>query len=127
LNDFCLINGCKKLFSRELLSVANSTCFFRDCFVWNTLKDEVLPQFVGDPKWFCVDESRYCKPVRVLVVGCSSGCEAYSVGILFSEFGLPVEIDAIDFDEERIIEARKGIYFGNELMNVSGKRLKKFL
>ena len=96
----------------DLLRVANHTGFFRDSFVWDTLKKKIIPGLN--------------KPIDVLIVGCSSGCEAYSIGIILSEMKVPYTIDAIDVDPKRIEEAKKGIFDSTQMMGVSPKRRKEF-
>jgi len=102
--------------SKEQLSVANHSGFFRDLFVWKTLKKEIIPkliicrnswQFFGKNKKF--KQIKLNEPLKILVVGCSSGDEAYSVGIIFNELGFPCEIDAVDLDKKRIDEAKAGV------------------
>lgn len=53
------------------------TKFFRDHEVWEGLKKKVIPQIVQN-----------CKSgaVRVWVVACSTGEEAYTLAILFQEY-----------------------------------------
>jgi len=121
-----------KFLSKEQLSVANHSGFFRDPFVWKTLKKEVIPKLViRRGKWGFFNEKKFkqvklTEPLKVLVVGCSSGDEAYSVGIIFNELGLPCQIDAVDLDKKRINEAKAGVFDKSHLIFVSQSRLKKF-
>jgi len=121
-----------KFLSKEQLSVANHSGFFRDLFVWKTLKKEVIPKLViRRGEWGFLNEKNFkqvklTEPLKILVVGCSSGDEAYSVGIIFNELGLPCQIDAVDLDKERIDEAKAGVFDNNHLIFVSKSRLKKF-
>jgi chemotaxis protein methyltransferase CheR len=102
-----------------LQRVANYTGFFRDPFVWDTLKEKIIPNL----------GHIYSRPiikVKVLVVGCSSGCEAYSIEIILKEMNLDYQIDAIDIDDFRIVEAKQGLFNLNQMVFVSNERRDKF-
>ena len=68
------------------------------------------------------------KPLRIWVVGCSSGEEAYSIAMLISElmdqsgWQGKVQIFATDIDRESIRFARRGLYSANTVDTVSKKR-----
>lgn len=53
------------------------THFFRDPWVWETLKTEIIPTIVK--------AHEKGVPIKIWVPGCASGEEAYSVAILFQE------------------------------------------
>lgn len=119
--------------SETQLSEANHSGFFRDPFVWETLREKVLPALVKRKEsWQFYEEKKKLEeivlrwPLRVLVSGCSSGDEAYSVAILLKELGLNFEMDAIDIDEKRISEAKSGLFDENHLINVSKERIETF-
>ena len=125
--------GVGKGLSPAQLSEANRTGFFRDHFVWETLKKEVIPRVVvsQEPNQHFVEGKEFGQvklkePLKALVVGCSSGDEAYSLGIVLSELGLPFHIDAVDIDAKRIKEAKEGVFDGSHLQFVSKERLQKF-
>ena len=61
------------LYSDALINV---TSFFRNPDSFTTLKEKVFPRIL---------ESHQDDPVRAWVVGCSSGEEAYSLGMAFLE------------------------------------------
>ena len=61
------------LYADALISV---TTFFRNREAFDVLKRKVFPKFL---------QNRGDGPVRVWVLGCSAGQEAYSVAMLFAE------------------------------------------
>src|SRR5262245_53623342 len=88
----------------------NVTSFFRDPEAYEVLKERIFPRIV---------EHRVAdEPVRIWVVGSSTGEEAYSIAIAFSEFvgerakhiHIPVQIFATDLNERSIETARAGLY-----------------
>ncbi len=94
----------KKL-SREIL--LNSTKFFRDYEVFSHLEQEILPTiFQTNPEK---------TPVKVWVIGCSTGEEAYSMGILLLEAlnedsKRDVMLYATDLDDESLEQAQTGSF-----------------
>jgi len=109
------------LFKEFLIGV---TSFFRDNDTFEALKNEAIPQLLkkeGDT-------------LRVWVVGCSTGEEAYSIAIVIQECldgpdvrkDLKVQIYATDLDKEAIDQARQGVYPQNIASDVSPERLKRF-
>jgi two-component system CheB/CheR fusion protein len=109
------------LFKELLIGVTN---FFRDPKAFEALKEKVLPEMLKN------------QPdghgLRVWIPGCSSGEEAYSVGMIIRECtkqlnrNLNVQIFATDIDAEAIETARTGIYPGSISTDVSQGRLKQF-
>ncbi|HUS32786.1 MAG TPA: CheR family methyltransferase [Kofleriaceae bacterium] len=104
-----------------LISVTN---FFRDPEAFQAVTQLALPRMfrakgVGDQ-------------VRVWVAGCATGEEAYSLGMLLSEYAsrLPeppqLQVFATDIDEEALHEARAGIYSEQIATDVSRERLERF-
>ena len=99
------------------------TEFFRDPEAFAYFADKVLPQLLirhsGDV-------------LRVWAPGCSTGEEAYSLGMLFLEKiasvkrHLKLQIFATDIDDEALLVARAGIYPETIQSNVSGDRLDRF-
>jgi len=100
------------------------TDFFRDPKTFEILCETALPALTKNKT---TGES-----LRVWVVGCSTGQEAYSIGICLYEFlehqneGVKINIFATDISEVAITKARSGIYSQNEVANISGERLQKF-
>ena len=99
------------------------TEFFRDPETFEYLKGDVFPRLLagrepGDP-------------LRVWVVGCSSGQEAYSLAIVLLEFlgenhRFPIQIFATDVNEKDIGRARVGLYPSTIAQEVSPERLRRF-
>ncbi|MGH9850237.1 MAG: chemotaxis protein CheB [Blastocatellia bacterium] len=100
------------------------TSFFRDPETFEALKEEVFPGLV---KQRASDE-----PLRVWVIGCSTGEEAYSIAIAFLEFAgdraehIPIQVFATDLNDAAIERARTGIYPPSLTNDVSPERLRRF-
>jgi two-component system, chemotaxis family, CheB/CheR fusion protein len=109
------------LYQDILISV---TSFFRNPESFEAIKAEVLPRLTGD-------RSRH-NSVRIWVLGCSTGEEAYSMAISFAEFAesadrpLPVQIFASDLNDAGIEKARAGFYGKSIADDVSPARLRRF-
>ena len=110
-----------QLFKDLLIGV---THFFRDSEAFKALGSEVIPKlFEGK----AADGQ-----VRVGVVGCSSGEEAYSIAILLCEYASALtnapklQIFATDIDERGLETARKGLYPESISEHVSPERLERF-
>lgn len=107
---------------KELL--INVTHFFRDPEAYGALAQNALPKLL--------ETKHYHDELRVWVVGCSSGEEAYSIGILLKELMekqhkmLKLQIFATDLDEDAINRAREGLYPAAIESNVSAERLNRF-
>ncbi|XKH02211.1 PAS domain-containing protein [Marinobacter nauticus] len=113
-----------QLLFRELL--IGVTEFFRDPETWDYLIKKALPE-------------RLCQPVpdnclRAWVVGCSTGEEAYSLAIAFTEAMDHLEpgrepsfqIFASDISPDAITLARRGVYPLSIEDSVSSARLERF-
>ena len=74
----------------------STTGFFRDLDVFEELK-EVLSK-----------ENK--EKLRILNIGCSTGEETYSLGIILHELGLEYEIFATDINENSLACASRGVY-----------------
>ena len=100
------------------------TQFFRDPDAYAELAKSVLPSIAGNKS---ADT-----PVRVWMVGVSSGEEAYSIAIAFSELlekleiQAPVKIFASDADSGSIDYASAGVYPPFISNDVSEQRLSKY-
>src|SRR5262245_20725516 len=109
------------LFADILIHV---TGFFRDPQAYEALKTRVLPQYLEN--W---DPSI---PFRVWVPGCSSGEEAYSIAIVFSEVldklkvHPTLQIFASDISEPSLQKARAAVYPEAISKDVSKQRLNRF-
>lgn len=100
------------------------TTFFRDKSAWNSLAENVVPKlFQNKPTG---------ATLRAWVAGCSSGEEAYSLGILLIEYAdqlvqrPSIQIFASDIDENGLERARNGIFPEGIEADVSATRLKRF-
>ena len=110
------------LFNELLIGV---TKFFRDKAAFDAL---------GDKLFLALKDKNDADPIRVWVTGCSTGEEAYSVGILILELledlttsNIPkVQIFATDLDINAIEFARVGLYQFNIVADVSEQRIARF-
>lgn len=103
----------------------NVTKFFREAEVFETLKQRVFPQILAAKQGDA--------PIRIWVPGCSTGQEAYSLGIALLEFlddkpvHPPVQIFATDLsDSVSLQKARTGLYPSSLEAEVSPERLRRF-
>jgi two-component system CheB/CheR fusion protein len=111
------------LFKELLIGVTN---FFRDPPAWACLQEQGLPALLAD----CPDG----RILRAWVVACSTGEEAYSLAISFSEAidragrtgRVMLQIFATDLDQDAIDRARQGLYPANIAADLSSKRLARF-
>lgn len=104
-----------------LITVTN---FFRDHEAFEALEREVVPKlFAGKT---AKDQ------VRVWVVGCATGEEAYSIAMLLCEHAARladpplIQILSTDIDESAIAKAREGRYPQTIALDVSPERLRQF-
>ncbi len=115
--------------ARELDRLANDllinvTSFFRDPRIFDLLARQTVPDLLrsrtGDD------------PVRIWIVGCSTGEEAYSLAMLFREAivavdgSIKLQVFASDIDQDAIDGAREGFYPKAIEAEVSPERLARF-
>lgn len=111
------------LFKEVLIGV---TSFFRDAAVWQYLAETTLPELLARPR-----EDHH---LRAWVVGCSTGEEAYSLAMIFTEAleNLPrphdfsLQIFASDLSPDAIATARRGHYPLDIKNSVPEERLARF-
>lgn len=111
------------LFQEMLIGV---TSFFRDPAVWQELLDTVLPVLLS--------RADGPGPIRAWVAGCSTGEEAYTLAMAFSEavstqHGLKapaLQIFASDVNAEAIAVARRGRYPAQAVADLSPERRARF-
>ncbi len=102
----------------------NVTKFFRHPETFVVLKEKIFPRMI--------ERRTSDEPVRIWVLGCSTGEEAYSIAIAFTEFAgersdyLPIQIFATDLNETGIVKARAGLFSKNITHDVSPERLRRF-
>lgn len=109
------------LFQDLLIGV---TSFFRNPAAFDALKEKVIPNiFTG---------KHPDSTIRIWVPGCSTGEEAYSIGILLKEQmemlkkNFKVQIFATDIDSQAILKARSGVYPSTISIDISPERLNRF-
>ncbi|WP_116142134.1 CheR family methyltransferase [Trinickia diaoshuihuensis] len=104
-----------------LISVTN---FFRDKDAYDVLRDQVMPAIF--------ENRRQEEPVRVWVVGCATGEEAYTVAMLLQEASaaardpVPFQVFATDISERAIASAREGLYPASIAADVDPNHLRQF-
>ena len=109
------------LFQDLLIPVSS---FFRDPKTFETICTVILPELVKG--------KTNANPLRIWVAGCSTGDEAYSLGICLYEFleekgiSIKIQIFATDISEQAIAKARTGVYNKRQLEGVSAERLQQF-
>ncbi|MFS3137568.1 chemotaxis protein CheB [Gluconacetobacter sacchari] len=102
----------------------NVTGFFRDPAVFDLLARTTIPDLIADHR---VDQ-----PIRIWVAGCSTGEEAYSLAILFTEAlaiagrATGVQVIASDIDADAIAIAREGVYSEEAVRTLPPERLARF-
>jgi len=102
----------------------NVTSFFRNPEAFETLKSKVFAKLAED-------RSRHA-PIRIWVVGCSTGEETYSIAMAYTEFAeasgvhVAVQIFATDLNAAGIEKARTGIYSKSVAQDVAPERLRRF-
>ena len=111
-----------KLLAKEVL--IGVTSFFRDADYFDVLKEKVIRPLVAN--------SSASRQIRVWVAGCSTGEEAYSIAILFTEvmeelnIRRDIKIFATDLDTDSIATASRGVYGDNIIEDVSVTRLARY-
>ncbi|HLP49883.1 MAG TPA: chemotaxis protein CheB [Chitinophagales bacterium] len=115
--------GEVKILCQEFL--INVTAFFRDKDAFDLLRLKVIPSIIGD--------KNPGDSVKVWSVACSTGEEAYSFAILFSEYmtkhnidDVNVKIFATDIDKEALEVASKGLYSKSAVQEIAPQRLSQF-
>ena len=104
-----------------LIGVSN---FFRDQEAFDILKDKVIPLLFKNRS--------QDKPIRIWVPACSTGEEAYSIGILLQEHmellkkNYQVQIFATDIVKKALDVARAGIYSKGIISDISKQYLERF-
>jgi two-component system CheB/CheR fusion protein len=102
----------------------NVTTFFRNPEGFEALKSIVFPRLTDD-------RNRH-DSIRVWSVGCSTGEEAYSIAMAYSEYceasgrRVPLQIFATDVNGNSIDRARTGVYPKTIAQEVSPERLRRF-
>jgi two-component system CheB/CheR fusion protein len=113
-----------EILAKEML--IGITQFFRDPDMWHRLQSRMLPGLI--------QSKPHDSMLRVWVVGCSTGEEAYTIAIILQECldalgksgEIRFQIFATDTDSEAIDIARLGKYPSNIEVDVSPERLERF-
>jgi two-component system CheB/CheR fusion protein len=109
--------------SREFL--IGVTKFFRDEYVWGVLEKKVLPTLIRT-------KAAEHDSIKLWLVGCSTGEEAYSMAISLHEEmtrideRLEIKIFATDVMKDFLDVASKGIYPESIVADVSAQRLERY-
>src|SRR5207244_4635796 len=108
------------LYSDMLINVSS---FFRNPEAFEVLKEKVFPKLILAPR---------DRPLRVWVLGCSTGQEAYSTAMSFVEFSeqavdaRKLQLFATDVTEAVLDTARAGLYAKSLAHDLSPERLRRF-
>jgi two-component system, chemotaxis family, CheB/CheR fusion protein len=109
------------LYQDILISV---TTFFRNPEAFEALKTKVFPRLLK--------ERGRQEPIRVWVLGCATGEEAYSLAIALTEYitetgsVVPLMVYATDLNNVGIEMARSGLYPKSIANDISPERLRRF-
>lgn len=110
------------LLAKDLL--INVTSFFRDTKVFDLLTAKIVPDLVA--------AHASDQPIRIWIVGCSTGEEAYSMAMIFREQiaasrrTIKLQVFASDADASAVASARDGLYPDSIESEVSQARLARF-
>lgn len=101
--EYSAPEALKNSIIQEIL--VGETYFFRDAILWNTLRDEIIPEL----------SAKTTKKIKVWSAGCSTGEEPYSLALMFNKYmpaatGWDVSILATDISEISLSKAKTGIY-----------------
>jgi two-component system CheB/CheR fusion protein len=102
----------------------NVTQFFRNPEAFDLLKRKAFPVLIKNRT---ADD-----PLRVWVLGCSTGQEVYSIAMAFLEFAadmatqIPLQVFGTDLNETVLNKARSGLYSRNEVRDLRPERLRRF-
>jgi two-component system, chemotaxis family, CheB/CheR fusion protein len=108
------------LYSDVLISV---TSFFRNPEAFDILKRKVFPKLL---------HQRDDEPLRVWVLGCSTGQEAYSIVMTFMEAlekaprARRLQVFATDLNDALLDKARHGLYARSLAQDIAPERLRRF-
>ncbi len=113
--------------------------------VWTLARDFLIgvTEFFRDPEAFAALQEKVLKPllqqrskdmpVRVWVIGCATGQEAYSLAMLLTETAeavgcmSPIQIFATDINDIALSIARTGIYTESSVQSLTPARRERFL
>ncbi len=118
---FALMQGANGVDERQAMIAAmttNVTRFFRESHHFDFLRTRVLPELL--------EKARSGGKLRVWSAGCSSGEEAYSVGLTILELepdaaDMDVRILASDIDPEMLRRGNTGIYPAKQMGDITAE------
>jgi len=111
--------------SRELAKAItnNETYFFRERDQLDALFGEGLASLAATPA--------VPGRIRLLSAGCSSGEEAYTLSFLAADHAagraIPVEIDGLDLDSDRVASAQRAEYRVRSLRQMTDEQIRRYL
>ena len=111
----------EELYYDVLINVTN---FFRNPEMFELLKTKIFPRLTR--------ERSGQDPVRIWVLGCSTGEEAYSIAMAYTEYAestgtrVSAQIFATDLNARGIDKARNGVYGTSIAQDVTPERLRRF-
>lgn len=100
------------------------TKFFRDKEAFKVIEENVIPEIIK--------HKLHTDPIKIWVVGCATGEEAYSLAILIAEQlkenkkTNDVKIFASDIDKNALIHASKGVYGESIEVDLTPDRLSNY-
>ncbi len=118
-----LRGNAKELDALYADALINVTSFFRNPDAFDVLKHKVLAPLL---------QQRGSDPLRVWVLGCSTGQEAYSLAMAFAECAektphpRKLQVFATDLNHANLDKARHGLYPKSVTADVSPERLRRF-
>jgi two-component system CheB/CheR fusion protein len=114
------VKELEALYSDALISV---TSFFRNAEAFEVLQHKVFPRLL---------QQKGDDPLRVWVLGCSTGQEVYSIAMAYAEAAekMPrarkLQVFATDLNDANLDKARHGLYTKSLAQDVSPARLRRF-
>lgn len=108
------------LYSDALISV---TSFFRNADAFDVLQHKIFPKLL---------QQRGSEPLRVWVLGCSTGQEAYSIAMALMESvekihrARKIQVFATDLNDANLEKGRRGFYPKSLAQDISPGRLRRF-
>lgn len=116
------LNRDKELEEVVELLTTNETYFFREEYQLKAFSEEILPDLIK--------RNSVTKRIRIWSAGCSTGEEAFSIGILIRENprldNWDVEIFANDISRRVIQSARRGVFGKSSFRAISPLYVKKY-
>ncbi len=106
-----------------LVSVSS---FYRDADVYRSLAQALVPLMQNKREQIAPGNEP--SVFRILVAGCATGEEAYSLAILCRQLeeAIPVEIIAIDLNRDAIRSAEKGVYPAKKLAEMPPELIRRY-